>query len=627
MPSAATTVEPAADPQPGTRGEWWLLDRLALAWATLSALLFYVLIGRGGWYADDFVAFGLVRQHPLNLRYLEITTFGHPQPGIRVLDWVLYRISPMNYPLAAALACLGFGFMTWLVYRILRMAFRPSPWHLVLTAMVSTTGLWVPVAAWWAASPQVGGCAGASTLTVYAMLRCYRGPYRLLWGALAGGALAAGLACYERTLFGGAFAAWFLPAVTCRSARPREVLAVLRRAWSGYLALAAVAAGYLLIYLTHDLVRSQPGYTRGQLLHFLWVCWSHALIPGLFGGTLRTGPNVVVSYADPPLWWLTGCQLALVALVGYGLLRNRLRALLAWLVFGVFFLVEQYLIASARLAIFHVGIGDEFRYVADLLPLLVLTLAITLLRPAALPVAGQADRADPDRRLPLTGDLLGIDRRHLLGTGAGLIALCTVFLVTAPPISYRWTHGRNVRYLKNLRAGVGELDHRGPWSLYTTYAPADVVRATAGYDSQTTALAELVTGHPVSADDLSMPMYVVTADGQPRPARFRSLASVPAECGTGQQRIMQPLSRPLPNGLWNVRLSYRVSSPTTLRFAIDPGTGQPVEATGLSRGYQVTGSGQLTFALRPSAITGFRLDAPVTGACVSDVRIGRPVSA
>ena len=70
---------------------------------------------------------------------------------------------------------------------------------------------------------------------------------------------------------------------------------MLRRAWSGYLALAAVAAGYLTIYLAHHLVRRHPGYTRIQLLHFLWVCWSHTLIPGLFGGTLRTHPNAAES--------------------------------------------------------------------------------------------------------------------------------------------------------------------------------------------------------------------------------------------------------------------------------------------------------------------------------------------
>jgi hypothetical protein len=616
--SAVTSVEPAAVPQPGTRGEWWLLDRLALAWSVVSALALYALIGQGGWYVDDYLAFGLAKRYPLSFRYLEITVFGHPQPGTRLLNWVLYRISPMNYPLDSALVCLGFGVMTWLVYRILRMAFRPSPWHLVLTAMVSTTGLWVPVAAWWAAGVEMGGCAWASTLTVYAMLRCYRGPYRLLWGTLAGGALLAGLACYERALFGGAFAAWFLPAVTCRSARPKEVLAVLRRAWSGYLALAAVTASYLLVYLTHQLVQRQAGYTRGELVHFLWVCWSHALIPGLFGGSLRTQQQVVRSHAAPQLWWLIGCQLMLLALAGYGLVRNRLRALAAWLVFLAIFLVGQYTIASARLAIFHVEVGNEYRYVADLLPLLVLTLAITILRPAALPSVVTTEPAS---------DPLGIDRRHLLGTGAALLALCAVYLTTALPMSYRWTHGLNVRYVNSLRAGVGELDRQGPWSLYTTYVPFDVSPASFGYYSQTTTIAELVTGHPVSADDLSRPMYVADAGGHLRRARFRSLATVPGSCSTGSRQVLQRLSRPLPLGVWNVQLSYRVVTPTTLGFSLDPGSGPPVEATGLSRRYQVSGSGQLTFALRLSAIVGLQLDAAASGACISDIRIGRPVPA
>src|SRR6185503_266577 len=103
-------------------------------------------------------------------------------------------------------------------------------------------------------------------------------------------------------------------------------------------------------------------------------------------------------------------------------------------------------------------------------------------------------------------------------------------------------------------------------------------------------LAELVSGHPVSADDLSKPMYVVDPDGRVRPARFRALATVPAACSTGRQKILQPVSRP-----------------TVLRFALDPGTGTAVEATGMFRGFPVSGSGRLTFSLRLSAVTGFRL--------------------
>ncbi|HEU5271259.1 MAG TPA: hypothetical protein VFU36_15130, partial [Jatrophihabitans sp.] len=237
---------------------------------------------------------------------------------------------------------------------------------------------------------------------------------------------------------------------------------------------------------------------------------------------------------------------------------------------------------------------------------------------AALPVAEPADR-----RIPSAGGLFG-SRRRLVATGAGLVALCAVSGITALPISHRWTHARNVRYVRNLRTDVAALDRQGPWSLYTTYAPAVVVRSDAGYYSQTTVIAALVTGHPVSADELAEPMYVADPDGHLRPARFRSLAGVPDSCGTGR---LQPLSRSLPRGLWNVQLSYRVSGPTTLRFALDPGTGGSIEATGSARGFPVSGSGRLTFALRPSAIAGLRLDATQAGVCLSDVQIGRPVPA
>lgn len=89
--------------------------------------------------------------------------------------------------------------------------------------------------------------------------------------------------------------------------------------------------------------------------------------------------------------------------------------------------------------------------------------------------------------------------------------------------------------------------------------------------------------------------------------------------------LARRLSRPLPRNVWNVQLSHRVSTPTTLRFALDPGTGAPIEATGSSRSFVLSGSGRLTFALRRSAIAGLRVDAAAAGACISEVLIGRPV--
>lgn len=623
--SAVTTAEPTV--RRPTRPDWWLLDRLALAWSVATALVVYALIGRGGWYVDDFLNYGLAKEHPLNRAYIDLPIFGHPQQGTRVLNWLLYRISPMNYQLASALICLAIGAMTYLVYRILRLSFRPSPWHLVLTAMVSTTGVWAPVAAWWAAATEIAACMVTTLLTVHALLRCYRGPYRLLWGMLAGWWLLIGLAFYERTLFGGVFAAWFLLAVACRSARPRDMLAVIRRAWSGYLALLVVAGCYLLYYTSHHFVRRQPGYSRRELLHFLWVCWSDTLIPGLFGGPLRTSHNDVLSVAHPQLWWLIACQLGLLGLIGYGVLRNRLRALLAWVVFIAIFLPAQYAIATARLRYYHWQAGEQFRYLADLLPLLVLTVAITVLRRADL----LADRAEDGEQVVEQRPagwhwrhVRQFDRRHLLATGAVLAGLWLVFLITAVPVGRLWVHSRHVTYVRNLRAAVVAQDRHGPWSLYTTYTPADVSPFGYGHYSQTPVVASLITDRPVSSDDLSKPMFVVTQEGQIQPAKLQIAATVPDTCSTKRDKIMLPLSQPLDKDLWNLQLRYRVSAPTVLRFALDPGNGRAVEATGSFRLFRVSGSGQLTFAFRPTAIKALRFDTAAVGGCISDVRIGTP---
>jgi len=206
-----------------------------------------------------------------------------------------------------------------------------------------------------------------------------------------------------------------------------------------------------------------------------------------------------------------------------------------------------------------------------------------------------------------------------------LIALCTVFLVTVPPMSYRWTHGGNVRYVRNLRAGITELDRKGPWSLYTTYAPAEVVHASAGHYSLTPEVARLVTDRRVTADDPSKPMYVATMEGELKPATLQPVAMAPDVCSDGPRKLLLELSQPMPVGYWNLQLHYDVSAPTVLQFAVDPGNGRPLEATGNFRKFPVSGSGELTFALRKTAIHTLRLELATGSGCVSDVRIGQPV--
>jgi len=625
--SAGTTTERSA------RSEWWLLDRVALAVVLAGGAALYALIGRGSWYVDDFLNFRLAQAGPLGRYYINRTVFGHPEQGTRLLNWLLYRISPMNYPVAAAVLCAAVTLGAWMLYRILRMSFRPSPWLPVLATMALSSGIWVPVLAWWSGGVELAFTAAGGLLSIHALLRCYRGPARPLWGALAGFWVLVGLGFYERTLFAGLAGALYLPAVASRSFRPADVLRVVRRAWTGYLSLAVVGLGYLYYYASHKFVHSQPGYTHSQLVRYFWICWSHTLAPGLFGGSLRSNQVMSLAIAAPQLWWQLVCQVAFLALVVLGVRRNGWRTLIGWLVFGLlFFLPAQYAIATARLHHHGPLVGEENRYLVDLLPLLVLVLALALFRRGELARLERPEaRPEPAVAapgLPATGNS---GRRRLLLPGLALAALWTVFLTTALPASHWWTSTRHVYYVANLRHDVAVRDAHGPWSMYTTYTPGDVSPSNFGSYSQSSAIAGLLVDHRISADDLTKPMYVADPKtGHLVPARFQTLATTPSWCsaaGPGSRQMMLPLSRPLAQGYYNVQLRYRVSRPSVFRFALEPDTGPAIEATGSNRSFPVSGSGALTFLLRLSSINQLRLDASTAGACVSDVRIGHPVPA
>ncbi|HST48105.1 hypothetical protein [Jatrophihabitans sp.] len=610
-----------------------LLDWLAVVLVVVQAGLLYRFMSVGYWFLDDFENLELAQTSPLSSDYLNLTVFGHPQPGNRLVNWLLIRAFGLNYQVAAGLVAVGIGLTAFTVYRILRNLFPPSPLHLVFASMVGATALWLPTGQWWAGGSGVTACSLASALSCASLVRCYlseRDGRRMLWGLLAGLWMLAGLMFYERTLFGGLFGALFLPAAVSPSLRPREVLRVVRQAWIGYLSLAAAAAGFLWYYLTGSFVRKQPGYTGGEVVHYLWVAWSHSLVPGLFGGPLNSNPLGPESTAGTPLWWLVVTEVALGLIALLGLRRLGWRSLRGWLILLPIFLVAQYSIATARLASHGPRIGNEFRYLSDMLPLAVLALAVVLLRPGPDPTRPDSAPADgrplhaPRGRLG--GSWRGMNRRHLLLGGVALLVTWTVFLTSAVPISRRWSTAPGRDYMANLRRGIEAADARGPWSLYTTMAPNTVSLTTYGRYSSTPYLARLVSGHEISTDDLRRPMYLVDPAGQLVPARLDIRARAELSCTTDRQQVVAPVRPALDKGFWTVVLRYRVAKLSLLRFAVFDG-GRYVEATGSFRGFPVTGSGELTFMTRATAIQTLRLDARQAGVCLTEVRIGRPLPA
>lgn len=611
-----------------------LLDMLAIVLVVVQAGLLYRFMSVGYWFLDDFENLELAQSAPLSSDYLQLTVFGHPQPGNRFVNWLLIRAFPMNYQVAVAMVSIGIALTAFTVYRILRNLFPPSPLHLVFASMAGATALWLPTGQWWAGGSGVTACSLTSALSCASLVRCYlseRGGRRVAWGLLAGFWMLAGLLFYERTLFGCLFGALFLPAAVCRSLRPRDVLRVLRRAWVGYLSLAVVAAGFLVYYLTGSFVRKQPGYTTGEVVHYLWVAWSHSLVPGLFGGPLNSNPLGPESTAGTPLWWLVVTEVALGLIALLGLRRLGWRSLRGWLILLPIFLVAQYSIATARLASHGPRIGNEFRYISDMLPLAVLALAVVLLRPGPDPRSPEVAEAPPLHAAPDTfagpAGWRGMNRRHLLLGGVVLLVTWTVFLTSAVPISRRWQTAPGRNYVANLQAGIKAADAKGPWSLYTTMAPNTVSLTTYGRYSSTPFLARLVSGHEISTDDLRRPMYLVNPAGQLVPARLDIRSRPALRCSTGdRQQVMAPLKPVLSKGFWTVVFRYTVARPSLLRFAVFDGS-RYVEATGSFRGFPVMGSGELTFMTRSTAIQTLRLDAQHAGICLTDVRIGRPLPA
>jgi hypothetical protein len=635
-PAAAT----ASGRAPGLVGRLSPVGRLDLATFVLvsaQGLGLFLLIARGGWLVDDFENLSIAQRSSLSRAYLTLVVFGHPEPGNRALNWVVMRIAPMNYAFVALFTALCVAATSWITYRILRLTFRPSPWMAVLAGSAGALVIWLPGSMWWASAVELAPCALASALACHATVRCYLGPRRILWGALAGGWVVVGLSYYERALVGAAVSMVFLPLAFCAKVNPAQILAVVRRAWPAYAAQLGVSAAYLATYLSGNYVKAQSGYSAGDLAAMMWRGWSSSLVPGLLGGPLQWrfigGASPVSSgvypIGDTPAWWVAVGQVAALAVLVLGITRLGWRSLRGWVMFLPLYFAAMYAVAIARLATYGPQLGAEFRYVADLAPMTALALAIALLRPKApdtppeAPDTPQAASDTPERAA--TSQVF--NRTGVLLAGGFVAVTAAIVAASAVPAADRWAANPTETYVANLRRSLAEADRGTRWSLYNTIAPSWLMPFHYAPYSTLEYLGQLVTGRKVPVDDPTSRLLVVDGSGIARPAAFRSAATVPDHCTARRnETVVRALPRPLGNARWFLTLHYAAATPSTLRFAIDPGTGF-VAADAQSTSYPVRGAGSLIVGLRRLPVARLRITAVTPGTCVTSVRIGAPVPA
>jgi hypothetical protein len=574
----------------------------------------------------------MAQRSRLSASYIGRTVFGHPEPGARVLNWVLMRVAPMNYPVFALAAAVGIAATSWVIYRILRLVFRPSPAMAVLAWLAGAIVIWMPPAMWWASAMELVPCALGSAMACHATVRCYLGPRRIVWGVLAGVWLVLALSCYERALVGAAVSLVFVPLAVCDRIRPRQVLAVARQAWPAYTAVILVTMAYLAKYLSGQYVQTHGGYSTHDLIDMLWWSWSHSLVPGLLGGpldwhyvggavSLKTG---VYPVGQPPEWWVVLGQVVALSVLVAGIRRLGWRSLRGWAMFVPLYFGTVYAVATARLAMFGPQVGDEMRYVADLVPMVTLALGLALLRPR---FAGTQPAPVPIATHAAAGRAL-FDRRAALLAGAFLAVTAPIVAASALPASNKWATNPTKTYVANLRRSLAEADRGSRWSLYNTIAPNWFMTVHYSPYSTMEYLGQLVTGRPVPMNDPTARLLVVNAEGTAVAAAFRSTTTVPDHCTTRpNETVVLPLHHPVDGSeLWFLVLRYTTTEPSTLRLTMNPGTGF-INADAQGKSFPVHDSGTMLLQLRRLPIQQLRIRAAQPGACVTDVRIGVPVPA
>ncbi|HJQ41476.1 MAG TPA: hypothetical protein VJ831_00195 [Jatrophihabitantaceae bacterium] len=578
-------------------------DRLAVLFAAVYAAVWFGLLVPGYWYADDFLNFGLARRNGLSTHYLGITVFGHPEPGARLVNWVLLQVAPMDYWLVALMAAASIGVVCLAVYWVLRLLYGPSAFLLLLMNMIGASAIWFPGIAWWSAGVQLMGAPIAFALGTHALVRCYLGDRKVWWGIAAGLWLLAGLLFYERALLLAAVGAAFLPLAVCDDLRPRSVARVLRRALPAYVALAVVGCGYVVWYVHGDFVRRDGRYGTGKLVEYIARNWQESFVPGLLGGPFRW--RYIPTYAQattPPLWTVVAAVVMIaVAIAGWRRLGRR--SLRGWFLLVGTVVVGDVTIASARLAAHGVWIAHEYRYLADLVPVAALSLALVLLTPLV------GERTSPQPPLPLPG-------RRIV---PAFVVPWIVFLVSVVPASVHWADNPTHGYVNNLRASLAAYDQRGaPWSLYDTVLPAELMPLAYEPFNRMSQFIPVALRRDVTVDQPDADLLVVDESGHAVAARFEIEAARASSCGAV---TFVDLPRPLPKQAWFVRLNYRAPKPAVLSVAVDAGRGLVSNGTTT---YPVSGSGQLVIPLRVYALTRVRIKSTNSSTCLTSVEVGAP---
>ena len=569
---------------------------------------------------DDFHDLDLAVDHPLTWSYLTYIGSGHLIIGLRVVAWMLVRVSgTYNWGVASAVSLAFVAAASLAALRLLRQLFGERPFILIPLGIYVLSPLTMPDLGIWSSALESVPLQLAIFMALSAHVHYVR-TGRTAHLAAAGFWVAFGLAFFEKglvlPLLLFAVTAAFLTDTRSLLAGSLRTLLAYWKAWALY---AALMIGYVILLAislrTSAAHPHAPGSLNG-IRTFAWGLLKESFTPAAVGGPWQWLPVADRSYsfAAPPTaqLWLAGAVLVAVIAVSIWLRRTAWRA---WAILaGWIALADMLPVVIGRLNAFSPAVlGLETRYLADAIPVLAICLGL-----AFSPVTG-ARQARRRRRRHLAEH--GLPGQHLRTAAAALVGLF-IFGAIWSAQSYQSVTSGSIAasYIGNAARAVRLVPAGTP--VFNRAVPGDIVEGLFGsYAMQSKVLGDVAPGKlrwiarpsgtldglTIFSDDGKLHMARVTgAPSLPRPA---GQACWPARHG----RITVRFWRFSPAYTGIMRIGYLASASGLIDVQFGDLTRTLAVERGLHTAYlSVTGSVNYVI-VRPGG---------TSGVCIGDVQAG-----
>lgn len=613
----------APEPAPGRRAQDWLST---LAVTAAVVLIQWARIRDTFFAIDDFIFLGIARAQPYGLTLLRKPLFEHFSPALWTENYVEVRLLRAQHGVALAIGLTITAIGVALLHRLVLRISGSNLAAVALSGLYGTSMFLTSILRWWTTSAHANLAATFSIACLLAFCRFEDG--RRVRDAVASLVLLVGaLLTHEKALLVPLYLGLLWLLLYQRTFALGDVWAALRKElwlWVGYgLVWAASLANFLAYYYqprTGPALKALGAFAlRSVFTTFLPASYGIRLpqVGGSVGGAVET--------------------LAVVGLVVAVVLTWRAAAASGrgWLFLLIAFGANLWVLGTARLPVFQVGVYRSLQWQLELAFLFPIGLAIVvrevrarsqaraaggrhgaaaaLVIALAIPYAWFSVRSNPEVRAEFNGG--DFSRPFLTALTRGLEAAGAA--------------GADPALLDRPLPGTFAPDWMFPYNMLSEFVPTFRLHAEVGAH---------VAGGPVYAvgDDGTLQRYDLAPPLQPpallvlgqRVAGAPSCANVDSRSGA-VFRAATPSPASLGPGPV-LRVDYRAETPTTIDVV---GTGDDDRPRELSY-RQVTGpatSDEYDLLLR-GPLTGDHVDVVLTSSqaetvCVKGVTLGKPVPA